>query len=52
MNTLRVEFWVDSKWEPYNEGIQQESRRHPTTDGMDLGECLELTIDLDEGNEE
>ena len=48
----RVEFWADTKWEPYKEGIQQFIRRHLTTYGMDLGECLELTIDLDEGNEE
>ena len=37
---------------PYKEGIQQEIRRHLTTDGKDLGDCLEFTIDLDEGNEE
>ena len=31
----RVEFWADTKWEPYKEGIQQEIRRHLTTDGKD-----------------
>ena len=32
----RVEFWVDTKWEPYKEGIQQYIRRHLATDGKDL----------------
>ena len=34
----RVKFWADTKWEPYKEGIQQEIRRHLTTDGNDLAE--------------
>ena len=48
----RVEFWTDTKWEPYKEDIQQVIRRHLTTYGEDLREVLEITIDLDEGNEE
>ena len=48
----RVEFWVDTKWEPYNEGIQQYIRRHLTTYGKDLAEWIEFTIDLDEGDED
>ncbi len=48
----RVEFWADIKWEPYKEGLQQEIRRHLTTDGKDLAEWIEFTIDLDEGDEE
>jgi hypothetical protein len=32
----RVEFWADTKWELYKEGIQQYIRRHLTTDGKDL----------------
>ena len=48
----RVEFWIDTKWEPYKEGIQQVIRRHLTTYGKDLREILEITTDLDEGNEE
>ena len=48
----RVEFWADTKWEPYKEGIQQYIRRHLTTDGKDLAEWIEFTIDLDEGDEE
>ena len=32
----RVEFWVDTKWELYKEGIQQYIRRRLTTDGKDL----------------
>ena len=44
----RVEFSADTKWGPYKEGIQQDIRRHLTTYGTDLGECIELTIDLDE----
>ena len=27
----RVEFWTDTKWEPYNEDIQQTIRRHLAT---------------------
>ena len=46
----RVEFWTDTKWEPYKEDIQQEIRGHLTTDGGDLAECLEFNIDLDEGD--
>ena len=48
----RVEFWADTKWEPYKEDIQQEIRGHLTTYGGDLAECLEFNIDLDEGDEE
>ena len=47
-----MEFWVDTKWEPYKEGIQQDIRRQLTTDGKDLAEWDEFTIDLDEGDEE
>ena len=47
----RVEFWIDTKWEPYKEGIQQDIRRHLTTYGKDLAEWIEFTIDLDEGDE-
>ena len=47
-----MEFWVDTKWEPYKEGIQQDIRRHLTTDGKDLAEWIEFTIDLDDGDEE
>ena len=32
----RVEFWTDTKWEPYKEGIQQTIRRHLTTDRADF----------------
>ena len=42
---------ADTKWEPYKEGIQ-DIRRHLTTDGKDLAEWIEFTIDLDEGGEE
>jgi hypothetical protein len=48
----RVEFWTDTKWEPYKEDIQQVIRRHLTKYGQDLREILDITIDLDEGNEE
>ena len=47
-----MEFWVDTKWEPYKEGIQQDIHRHLTTEGKDLAEWIEFTIDLDEGDEE
>ncbi len=47
-----VEFWVDTKWEPYKEGIQKYIRRHLTTDGKDLAELIEFTIDLGKGDEE
>ena len=46
----RVEFWTDTKWEPYKEDIQQVIRSHLTKYGQDLREKLEITIDLDEGN--
>ena len=46
----RVEFWTDTKWEPYKEDIQQVIRSHLTKHGQDLREKLEITIDLDEGN--
>ena len=48
----RVEFWADTKWEPYKEDIQQEIRGHLTTYGGDLAACLEFNLDLDEGDEE
>ena len=48
----RVEFWADTKWEPYKEGIQQYIRRHLTTDGKDLAEWIEFRIDLDESDAE
>ena len=48
----RVEFWTDTKWEPYREDIQQEIRGHLATDGADLEVCLEFNIDLDDGDEE
>ena len=48
----RGEFWIDTEWEPYNEGIQQEIRRQLTTDGKDFAELIETTIDLDYGDEE
>ena len=38
----RVEFWADTKWEPYKEGIQQDIRRHLTTYGKDVSEWLEF----------
>ena len=44
----RVEFWTDTKWEPYKEDIQQTIRGHLTTDREDFREFLEITIDLDE----
>ena len=47
-----MEFWTDTKWEPYKEDIQQVIRSHLTKYGQDLREKLEITIDLDEGNEE
>ena len=46
----RAEFWADTKWGPYKEGIQQEIRRHLTTNVKDLAEWIEFTIDLDEGD--
>ena len=48
----RVEFWTDTNWEPYKEGIQQEIRRQLTTDGKDFADLIETTIDLDYGDEE
>ena len=48
----RVECWADTKWEPYEGGIQQEIRRHLTTDGKDLADWIESTTDLDYGDEE
>ena len=36
----RVEFWTDTNWEPYKEGIQQEIRRQLTTDGKDFAEVI------------
>ena len=48
----RVEFWVDTKWEPYKEGIQQEIRRQLTTYGKDFAELIETTIDLNCRDEE
>ena len=47
-----MEFWADTKWEPYKEGIQQEIRRQLTTNGKDLADLIETTIDLDYGDEE
>ena len=47
-----VEFWADTTWEPYKEGIQQEIRRQLTTDGKDFAELIETTIELDCGDEE
>ena len=47
-----VEFWADTKWEPYKDSIQQDIRRHLTTYGKGLAERIEFTIDLDEGDEE
>ena len=47
----RVEFWADTKWEPYKEGVQQEIRRLLTTDGKDLADLIETTIGLDYGDE-
>ena len=48
----RVEFWIDTKREPYKEDIQQAIRSHLTKYGQDLREKLAITIDLDEGNKE
>ena len=48
----RVEIRTDTKWEPYKEDIQQTIRRYLTTDRKDFREVLEITTDLDEGNEE
>ena len=48
----RGEFWADAKWGPYKEGIQQEIRRHLTTDGKYLAEWNEFTIGLDASDEE
>ena len=46
-----MELWADTKWEPYKERAQQEIRRHLTTDGKDLAQWIEFTIDLDQGDE-
>ncbi len=45
-----MEFWTDTKWEPYKGDIQQVIRRHLTTDGKDLAEWIEFTVDLNEGD--
>jgi hypothetical protein len=37
----RVDFWTDTNWEPYKEGIQQEIRRQQTTDGKDFADFIE-----------
>ena len=48
----RVEFWADTKLEPYKEGIQRYIRRHLTTYAKDFAEWIEFAIYLDEGDEE
>ena len=48
----RVEYWADTKWEPYKEDIQHHIRTNFNQDAQELTSCLELEIDLDQGNEE
>ena len=37
----RVEYWADTKWEPYKEDIQHEIRKHFDKDAHDVQCCLE-----------
>ena len=47
-----MEYWVDTKWEPYKEDIQHQIRKHFDKHAQDLQCGLEINIDLDYGNEE
>ena len=47
-----MEYWTDTKWEAYKDDVQQEIHGHMDKDRADLEVCLELELDLDNGNED